>query len=523
MNIGKVLSKLKSGTVDQGNLITGLGIEQIGQSIYLFYKTNIDDSKNIRLAKSTDGLEFKLVKVFEEKYSREKIDLRLQKLIKPRSQYFDNGVLEIEGVVKISQGKLIVYHNHDWPSGYQVGTAITKNGKIISRSDTPLWESSSAWVNKKIEFIGLAYVDGQIIGYWGVDDQHIEAVIYPNFKLRSPEVAKNIRVNLNRAPKNPLISPNPNNSWESAQTFNPGVLLLDNKFHFLYRAIGDDGVSRLGYAYSEDGFNIKDRLSYPVYSHDVQSKNKTTFEIYPSGGSWSGAEDPRLVRVGNEDTIYATYTACDGGLRVGLTSISVDNFMNGRWHWTPPICISPPGQINKNWVIFPEKIRGHYAILHAITPNVSIEYFDDLGFKGEKYINHSFDPQKVPPQNSAWDRRLRGAGAPPLKTDYGWLLFYHAMDYKVGVMLLDLDDPTKVICRAKAPVLESSEIYENSGFKPGVVYVSGAVIQDDKIFVYYGGADSYVCAASAPLDDFLKQLRYSEKPILKPAKIIQIT
>lgn len=515
MNIKNILS-------GRQNLLTGLGVEQIGKSVFLFYKAEIDTPNIVRIAKSTDGFEFNLVKKVEEIYQPEKVSSKIAKLIKFRLGHFDAGEIVIEGVIKINQGNLVIYHHRDWPSGYQVGAAIVKNNKITFRSDTPLWESSSAWQNKKVEFIGLAYLNGQIIGYWGIDDNYLEAVIYPLFKNRSPEAAGNIKVNLKKETNNPIISPNPNNSWESSQTFNPGVILLDDKFHFLYRAIGDDGVSRLGYAVSFNGISIDNRLNFPVFEHITPQKKPLSFTNFPSGGSWSGAEDPRLVRVGNEDVLYATYTACDYGLRVGLTSISVNDFINGRWNWAPPICISPPNQTNKNWVIFPEKIRGHYAIMHAITPNIHIEYFDDLGFKGEKFITNSVNPQLVPPQNSSWDKRLRGAGAPPLKTPYGWLLFYHAMNYKVGVMLLDLEDPTKIICKSKSPVLESKEFYENTGFKPGIVYVSGAVITGGQIYVYYGGADNYVCVASANLNEFLKQLRYSETPVLEPAKIIRI-
>jgi predicted GH43/DUF377 family glycosyl hydrolase len=521
VNLSNILSKFK-GVANKKDLLSGLGIEQVGKSIYLFFKANTTDPKITCLARSIDGLHFDLVKTLADSYIPKKINPKYIKLLQPRLEYFDAGQIEIEGVIKINQGNLIVYHNCDWPSGFQVGFAIIKNGKVIFRCDHPLWESNNSWENQQTKFIGLAYLEGQIIGYWGLNDQSIEAVFYPNFTLRNPETTRNIKVKLSRAANNPIITPNSDNKWESSQTFNPGVILLDNKFHFLYRAIGDDGVSRLGYAVSTDGTSIDNRLPFPVFTHDTVVTKNNSYNIFPSGGSWSGAEDPRLVRVGEEDKIYATYTACDVSLRVGLTSITVDDFIHGRWNWTPPICISPPNQINKNWVIFPEKIRGHYAILHAITPNIHLEYFENLDFKGEKYINNSINPQLVPPQNSAWDRRLRGAGAPPLKTKYGWLLFYHAMNYKVGVMLLDLDDPTKIICKAKAPILESQEFYENSGFKPGIVYVSGAVIQDGQLFIYYGGADSYVCAASADLDEFLHQLRYQEKPILEPAKIIHI-
>jgi predicted GH43/DUF377 family glycosyl hydrolase len=323
-----------------------------------------------------------------------------------------------------------------------------------------------------------------------------------------------------RLEQNPIISPRPENGWEAWQTFNPGVILLNDKIHFLYRAIGQDGVSRLGYATSSDGFTIDERLPYSVYEHRDNNKlKKPVFNIYSyfSGGSFSGSEDPRLTRVDNEDVLYVTYTACDNGLRVSLTSIKIDDFLDKKWKWKPPVLISAPNEVHKNWLIFPEKINGKYAILHSIRPNIQIEYVDSLEFDNKTYIKsfHGGEPQK-----GCWDKWLRGAGAPPLKTKEGWLLFYHAMDndwskYKVGAALLDLNDPTKILYRAKEPVLEPEELYENNGYKPGVIYVSGAIIKDENLLVYYGCSDNYVGVAYANLDKFLEALKKETKPKLK--------
>jgi len=316
--------------------------------------------------------------------------------------------------------------------------------------------------------------------------------------------------------ENPIIAPREENKWETWQTFNPGVVLLDDKVHFLYRALGEDGISRLGYAVSSNGFTIDERLPYPVYEHKT-SDRKFTIYSYLSGGSWGGAEDPRIVQVEGEDNLYMTYTACDNGLRVGLTSIKVDDFLNKKWKWKRPVLISPPGEVHKNWLIFPEKISGQYAILHSIKPDVQIEYVDNLEFKDTDYIKsfHGGEPRK-----GCWDKWLRGAGAPPIKTKDGWLVFYHAMDndwskYKVGAMLLDLKDPTKILYRAKEPVLEPNEHYENCGYKPGVVYVSGAVIKDENLLVYYGCSDNFVGVAYTPLNEFLEELKKDAKPKLK--------
>ncbi len=317
---------------------------------------------------------------------------------------------------------------------------------------------------------------------------------------------------LTKYEKNPIIAANSENIWEAWQTFNPGVIMLDDKVHFLYRAIGQDGISRLGYAISDNGFTITERSCYPAYQHTL--KKPLFFCPYFSGGSFGGSEDARLTRVNEEDLLYMTYTACDGGLRVALTSIKIEDFLKRNWRWKKPVLISPPGETHKNWIIFPEKINGQYAILHSIKPKIQIEYVDQLAFDNNHYINSCYGGDQ---QEDCWDTYLRGAAAPPLKTKDGWLLLYHAISqncskYKVGAMLLDLNDPTKILYRAREPIMEQSEQYELNGYKGGVIYVTGAIIKGNTLLVYYGAADSYVCVASAPLYEFLSDLKQGKKP-----------
>jgi len=318
--------------------------------------------------------------------------------------------------------------------------------------------------------------------------------------------------------QNPIINPNKDNWWESEQVFNPGVVDVNGKVHIIYRSIGWDGVSRFGYANSEDGFTVDHRISYPVYKHELISQ-KGQYFVNNSGGSWGGGEDPRLVHIEEDHTIYMTYTACDNGLRVGLASIKTDDFINRRWKWTKPQLISSPNEVNKNWVLFPEKINGKYAILSSITPKIAIEYRDTLNFKRNDFIKSEFRNDET--RNDVWDSWVRGAGPPPIKTKYGWLVLYHAMDkfnpkeYLLGAMLLDLEDPTKILYRSKAPIMEPRETYENEGFKAGVIYASGAIVRDENLIIYYGGADSYVCAAYTNLEEFLQNLMKDEKPKIK--------
>ncbi len=324
---------------------------------------------------------------------------------------------------------------------------------------------------------------------------------------------------LSRFEGNPIISPNPKNDWESWQTFNPGAIILNNKVHLLYRAIGNDGISRFGYANSKDGFHIDERLSYPVYEHLSNNQNQGfIIYSYTSGGSWNGAEDPRITRVEDEDKLYVTYTACDNGLRVALTSIRISDFLNKKWNWAKPVMISPPGEVNKNWVIFPKKINGKYAILHSITPKILVSYFDSLDFDGKTFISSNFDSKLLLPKISCGKRRyekeipeiwIKGAGPTPIKTKYGWLIFFHTIEdgkYAIRAMITKLNQPESIVCISKAAVLKPEYPYENQGFKPGVVYTSGAIVKNNLIMLYYGASDNYVCVATVPLEEFLEDL-----------------
>ena len=243
--------------------------------------------------------------------------------------------------------------------------------------------------------------------------------------------------------------------------------------------------------------------------------------MYPSGGSWGGCEDPRMVVV--DGSVYVTFNMFDNWkMRVGLIAMNTDDFLAKRFdRWEGPILLSHSDR-EKNWMLFPEKFGEQFAVLHGIIDNdpnrVRVEYADDLEtFSQEDF--ETIDPQKVPDTPIAWHIHVRSAGPPPIKTDKGWLVLYHAHDakepnrYKLGAMLLDLVDPTKVLYRATAPILSPDETYENHG-KPGIVYACGAVVRDGKLFVYYGGADKVVCVATAHLDSFLDALVRGSQPSL---------
>ena len=275
---------------------------------------------------------------------------------------------------------------------------------------------------------------------------------------------------------------------------------------------------------------IASRSSDPVFvpsnPFDIRKKGtpKLTFQ-YVSGGGWGGCEDPRLTRIGHR--VYMTYVAFNGSCPPGvaLTSIATKDF-GKNWNWSVPRLISRPNQIQKNWVIFPEKIRGKFAVMHNISPSICIEYLDSLD--DPHLVIDSTPPRPKPEDADRWDNIVRGVGAPPIRTDEGWLVLYHAMDsrdpdrYKVGAMLLDLTHPETVLARSPDPILEPEADYENRGHKQGVVYVCGTVVKGGTLFVYYGASDRTLAVATADIKRFVSAIRHAKPPKLTKVVISSI-
>lgn len=449
-------------------------------------------------------------------------------VLKKRDGHFDDADLEVAKVYVQNNEILVIYyvkHKHGEKFSYKVGAAYFdyKNPeKLLWRSEKPLWEQPKDMQSEPLKPLGVANVHDQLILYWTVNDTTIYAVSCPlphKGSLREKDVA----IHLRKTEKNPIIAPS-HRVWESRATFNTAALYEDGKVHFVYRALGDSDLSVLGYATSSDGVTIDERSEEPIYlprepwETPGGNRFKSFADHFASGGGYGGVEDPRITKV--DDTIYMTYVAFDGYSppRVALTSMPVEDFLKRNWDkWSTPKLISPPGMVNKNAVIFPEKINGKYMIIHRVYPNILIDVVDNLDFNDDYLRGHYF----IPPRKTHWDSKKIGAGAPPILTKDGWLFIYQSVGYqdpgryKIGAMVLDKDDPTKVLYRANNPIVSPDENYENDGFKAGVVYPCGAVVKDNNLFVYYGGADTVVCAASEDLDKFLYKMKHHKEPKLK--------
>ena len=350
------------------------------------------------------------------------------------------------------------------------------------------------------------------------------ALLFAGSRHERDLFAKGTALRLERPRTNPTLSPDRDEDWEAGGVFNPAAWYDGEKVHLFYRAVGADGVSRLGYASSTDGLTFSERLPYPIFSPrsgfgipkvraELARQRGYDPERNPSGWGWAGIEDPRATAIG--DRVYLTFTAFDGWgfVRMAFTSLESTDIWKKRWNWRVPVFLSPPNEIHKNWVIFPEKIRGKFAVLHSVSPSVEIAYVDDLERIGssEPYIESRRGPRGCT-GTSGWDSSIRGVGPSPIKTTDGWLVLYHAMDkrdpdrYKLGALLLSLDDPTRIIARAPEAILAPDMWYENDG-KPGVVYACGAIVKDGELYVYYGGGDKHVCVAHTPIAKLLMWMK----------------
>lgn len=309
---------------------------------------------------------------------------------------------------------------------------------------------------------------------------------------------------LERFAGNPILVSRPELEWESKAVFNSAAIYLDNKVHLLYRAMSRNNVSVIGYANSQDGIHIDERLSYPIYIP------RQSFEMQMRPGN-SGCEDPRITLT--EDKLYMLYTAVNGinPPRVALTSIKTDEFLRQRWNWQEPILISPPKEMDKNACILSRKIRNKYAILHRLGQSIYIDFVDDLNFKNSKWLEKK--QILMGPRINNWDNRKIGITGPPIETKNGWLLIYHGVSdpggiYKLGVALLDLYNPGKVIHRSNFPILEPRMQYEIQGPTHNVVFSCGSVVIKDTLYVYYGGGDKVIGVAIKKIKNLINSISF---------------
>lgn len=216
-----------------------------------------------------------------------------------------------------------------------------------------------------------------------------------------------------------------------------------------------------------------------------------------------GMEDARVTEL--EGQYHITYTQCSAS-GIGVGYITTRDWRSFERHGM----IFPP--TNKDSAIFPEKVNGEYVALHRPAaiylggPYMWLSFSKDLRhWGGHVCIAHT--------RLGMWDEQRIGAGAAPIRTDAGWLEIYHGADnnsrYCLGALLLDIDNPAKVIARSKAPIMEPLATYEQTGFFGNVVFTNGHIVEGDTITLYYGASDEIVCGATMSIQEILESLRSS--------------
>ncbi|MCK4872353.1 MAG: glycoside hydrolase family 130 protein [Phycisphaerales bacterium] len=313
---------------------------------------------------------------------------------------------------------------------------------------------------------------------------------------------------MRRSSENPILTRHdipdvPPDVVDVTSVFNPGAIRVGDRYALLLRVQTRGRETVLMAAESEDGEHFAVRPSL-VKIDRLDAVDETIYHIY----------DPRLTRIG--DVMYMMFAAdVDGACRLGIaTGENLDQFR----------LVSFGSDIDtRNGVLFPEKIGGRFVRLER--PNL-VAVDGGVSSGSEIILAESDDLVTWNPVGSVmngrphyWDE-LIGSGPPPVKTRDGWLHIYHGIArhfgagiYQAGAVLLDLQNPCRVVARSRCNILEPRELYEMVGQVPNVVFPGGMIVDDidsegfaapgSTVRVYYGAADTCVGLALTTIDELL--------------------
>ncbi|HMO27496.1 MAG TPA: hypothetical protein PKB10_14645, partial [Tepidisphaeraceae bacterium] len=315
--------------------------------------------------------------------------------------------------------------------------------------------------------------------------------------------------------------------WRQCVVFNPAVVRSDTgTFYMLERAAGKltPFVSVLGLLRSDDGIHFEHVRDQPVF---------TAAQIgFPHGG----IQDPRVVRIdGRYVMTYVLRHTCGDCVPTGISSpiYRYVNPDNGRVvdaspkpsrtgiavsddleRWKHLAWVGPEDVDDRDNILFPEKIGGRYAMLRrpldrfgdaygCTGPGIWLSFSDDLVHWGPMTL--------IAGPVEDWEGRKIGGSATPIRTPRGWLHIYHGVnadwEYCAGLLLLDADDPTRVLARSKRPVMVPELYYERVGLViPKTIFPNSNVVVDGTLLMYYGCCDTSIGLATANLDQLVDDL-----------------
>lgn len=298
-------------------------------------------------------------------------------------------------------------------------------------------------------------------------------------------------IKLTRSFDGPILTAG-SETWQNHQVYNPAVVEYQGQTALIYRAQGDDRISRLGFALLDDDGQISYRHPDPIFAPDPTNHYETL-----------GVEDPRIVRFNNQ--YYMIYTAAS--YYPDIREETYERSTEERPTWRVRVSLASTRDFrsfnrygvvvdhidSKDGTLFPQTFSQRYLLVHRVLPDMRLAVSHDIE-------NYSERGPFLSPRHGKFDSLRVGAGAPPIKTKYGWLLFYHGADknnhYHLGVVVADLHDPAQILVRSDEPVLSPEKSFERHGLVPNVVFTCGAIVSKDKYHIYYGAADQAIAVAS---------------------------
>ncbi len=295
-----------------------------------------------------------------------------------------------------------------------------------------------------------------------------------------------------RVSDEPILKPIPEHAWESMSVSNAAAVDLNGAVHLLYRAADGDNNSTLGYARLDDAVTVSERIDQPVYGP------RADFESH-------GTEDPRLTIV--DDTIYLAYTSFDGSRARGTMSwIPTEKFLAHKFDaWAEPFLLTPDHINDKDLCLLPEPVEGKPLIFHRLDPNICAEHISLPPTEGIMS-----GTQIMGPRPGMWDSEKIGAAGPPIRIPEGWLFIYHGVGpdhgYRLGAALLDAETATVVLSRTSEAILSPELPWEKEGVVNNVIFSCGAILRDDTLYIYYGGADTAIGVATISKSTLLERL-----------------
>ncbi|MCL2034752.1 MAG: glycosidase [Oscillospiraceae bacterium] len=329
---------------------------------------------------------------------------------------------------------------------------------------------------------------------------------------------------LKRCPENPIVVPGIHD-YRRASVFNPGVIYDNGVFLMYERAAGGlrPFKTSIGLLKSNDGIHFEVASDEPIFTAEMLG--------FPDGS----VEDARVVKI--DGKFYMCYALQPYAFDCWPTGIALPNYYpHPQWEENnvapmltrsgiavsddgerfEQLCYTTPAEIDdRDNALFPEKIDGKFAILRrpmqyvgeeygTDMPGIWISYSDDL----LEWSNPELIATAVEP---AWEGLKIGAAATPLKTEKGWIVLYHGVDahsvYRVGALLLDLNDPRKVLARTRHPIMEPEAYYEKFGLViNNTVFPTANLIHNGEIYIYYGCCDTSISLATVPLGEMLSCL-----------------